>query len=274
MMRSQHRGAVVIVEGDTDARVYKRFINRDICVIIPSLGKTNATGALKMLERDKCKGILIIVDNDFWVLDGITPESPNLLTTDTHDLETMILSSSALEKVIDEFGSEKKINRTRKSIRDILLELGMPLGFFRWIYSSQHEKMTVRFKNISLEEFIRIDRDTITINIDNLVKEVRNNTPQCTLDSKETAIRIKELLRNKTLYDPWHVCRGHDLVHILTVILKKGFGKRKVKNITLEIIDGMLRIAYEYRDFSKTKLFASIKKWEKANSDFRILAAN
>jgi len=39
MTRSLHKGSFLVVEGDTDARVYKKFINKEECKIIPALAK-------------------------------------------------------------------------------------------------------------------------------------------------------------------------------------------------------------------------------------------
>ena len=58
--------------------------------------------------------------NYFDILEGTVPLSQNLLFTDTHDLETMLLNSPALEKVLSEHGSETKINNFAKDIRQTL----------------------------------------------------------------------------------------------------------------------------------------------------------
>jgi hypothetical protein len=93
MTRSLHKGAFLVVEGDTDARVYKRFVDDSRCKVIPAHNKDNAVEILEILEKDRFPGVLVIVDADFWHLEGIKPESLNLLLTDTHDLETMIIST-------------------------------------------------------------------------------------------------------------------------------------------------------------------------------------
>ena len=105
MTRTQHPGAVMMVEGDTDMRVFKRFVKETDCLLIPAANKDNAIGALEILEKDNIKGVLAIVDADFWNLDGIKPDSLNVFLTDTHDLETMIFFTSALGRL--KFSVEK-----------------------------------------------------------------------------------------------------------------------------------------------------------------------
>ena len=81
----RHR-AILIVEGSTDARVYGRLVSETECRLIPATGKDKAISALELLENGGFNGVLTIVDADFWRLDGIDPNSPNLLLTDNHDL--------------------------------------------------------------------------------------------------------------------------------------------------------------------------------------------
>jgi len=88
-----HVGAILLTEGTTDARVYGRFVNDAKCKLVPALGKDNAIGAISILENDRFCGVLAIIDTDFWRIDGITLNSPNILLTDTHDLESLILFS-------------------------------------------------------------------------------------------------------------------------------------------------------------------------------------
>lgn len=272
MNRSLHRGVVVIVEGSSDMRVYQRFFDEDACLVIPALGKTNATGALKMLEQGGIDGILVIIDSDFWVLDGIEPDSPNLLTTDTHDLETMILSSPALEKVLDEFCMLQKRETIGAQVREMLLEIGRPLGFFRWLSSSQHENLALRFKNLHFEKFIRIENDTISVYIPRLVREVRLNTMNFMYDERELSEKL-QLLIESNHHDPWHVCRGHDLVIVLTYLLREVFGNRRARGINQEMVDSLLRLSYEYRFFRRTRLYDSIRAWEDVHEGYSVLTA-
>ena len=52
MTRTLHKGAILIVEGTTDIRVYERFLSKTKCKFIPAHGKDNAIGALSILEKN------------------------------------------------------------------------------------------------------------------------------------------------------------------------------------------------------------------------------
>jgi len=271
MMHPVFHGSFILVEGDTDARMYKRFVDTTRCRIIPAHGKSNALSALEMLEASGFPGILTIVDSDFWELDGTEPPNRNVMVTDTHDLETMIVSSRALDVVLDEFGSARKMKLMGTSVRQMLLKVAVPIGFIRWISSSKQENLSLRFKDMSLAAVIEIRGKTMRTDIDALLKELKSHSRNTPFDKRVVKIRLKKLLRDNR-HDPWHVCRGHDVVHILTIGLRDVFGNRHAKSITYEQIDRILRIAYGYAEFSQTKLYTAIKRWEETNPGFTVLA--
>lgn len=268
MTRELFPGTILIIEGDTDFRVYIRFVDDFHCKLIPSHGKDNAFESLALLEKDNFKGILVIVDADFWRLNGIKLSSKNMLITDAHDLETMILYSEALEKVLSELESSKKVNRLRKSIRDILLECALPIGYLRWISSPTKENLSLDFKELRFKKFL--DKKKLIVDITKLIKEVKNKARNYSLDEKDAELKIQNLMESG--YDPWQVCSGGDMIQILTVGLKNNFGSRKARTIDSELVSSILRIAYEHAHFRSTKLYESIKGWEKANPKFKILS--
>ena len=268
MMRTQYNGTILIVEGSTDARVYGRLVSETECRLIPATGKDKAIGAMKLLENGGFDGVLTIVDADFWRLDGIDPNSPNLLLTDNHDLETMILYSDVLDNVLSEFGSTREIKKLGRPIRDILLESGLPVGYLRWLSSPTKDNLYLKFKELSFGKFV--DEQTLRVSIDDLIRELKINSGDSTLDENATKLKIMTLSREG--HDPWQVCSGHDLVQILSIGLRNIFGNHRGKCVTLEVVDGILRVAYDRSHFCLTRLHNSIKDWEKANPPFKVVA--
>jgi hypothetical protein len=51
------------------------------------------------------------VDADFDRIEGRTPPSANLVFTDLHDLECMLIRSTAFDALLSEFGSSEKLQR-------------------------------------------------------------------------------------------------------------------------------------------------------------------
>ncbi len=273
MSRSQFPGAIMIVEGSTDSRVYKRFVDYSTCLLVPALGKANATGALRLLEKQQFAGVVAIVDNDFWELDGIKPESESLMVTDTHDLETMILKSSALEKIEDEFLSKKRIARFGITLRELILSVGSPVGFFRWISSGLYKQLSMNFHDLSFEKVIVFNDNGVEVDIEEMVQEVIENSFLSQSVVHEITNTLRELIGRADEYDLWHVCRGHDLIEILTLLIRNRVGNYRAKHISKDEVDGMVRLAFGFREFARTKLYASLVKWEQQNTDYRLFQA-
>lgn len=246
-------------------RVYGRLIDQELCRIIPSHGKENAIRALNILENGSFSGVLAIVDADFWRLEGKKPVSSNLFITDTHDLETMILKSPALEKLLTEFGSAGKIRdltqQLGKSIRDILLDGGVQIGYLRWV--SHKERLSLKFEGIVFSRFI--DNETLRIDTARMITTVKNKSERHDLHEKDLQKSMGELANPN--HDPWNTCCGHDLVCILSLGFRKALGPKTVKP---ELIQTSLRLAYEAAYFFGTQLYRSMRTWEKANRPFKV----
>jgi hypothetical protein len=240
----------------------------DSCQIIPSHGKANALCAVKILDEDGFQGVLAVVDADFWRLEGDGPTSQNLLLTDTHDLETMILKSPSLEKVLDEFGSASKIDRLaqeRGGIRDVLLDCGEPMGYLRWV--SRRLELSLTFEDVKFGRFV--DKDCLSIDILQLVKTVKDKSCRHDLDDEFLMGSIDEV--SDPGHDPWDVCCGHDLVGILSHGLGKALGSRPATEVKPKALERALRLGYEYTYFAQTRLYSSIRSWESANQPYKVL---
>lgn len=267
MSRSLHSGAFLIVEGAGDMRFYEKFTDDNHCTLIPAFGKGNAIKTLEILEAEGFKGVLVIVDTDFWKFDGFDPGNPNIILTDTYDLESMLICSYALDKVLNNFGEPKKMDGMHKPIRDILLEVALPIGFLRWLSLDKTSASNLNFKRLPFHRFI--DGKSLIINIGNLIEELKKNSKHFKLNEGEIKIKMEELMRRE--YDSQQVCSGCDMIEILSIGLRHHFGKRNARSMTAEILDGVLRVGYDDTCFCLTQLHDSVKQWEKTNPSFRVL---
>ncbi len=259
----------LVIEGDTDRRLYKAFIDEGKCSITVAYAKAVALAVLSILEQNNFPGILVIVDADFDVLEGQVLSSPNVLFTDAHDIETMIIRSPALEKVLGEFGSENKIAQFKqdkgKDVRTVLLECGIPVGYLRWV--SLKNDYFLKFEGLDFSKFL--NKETLTIRETKLIKAVKDKSQRQDIPAEQIKIRIGELRKDN--HDMWHVCCGHDLVCILSIGLHKAIGTNDTGEITPVIIERSLRLAYERSHFQQTQLYISIQRWEEANKPFVVL---
>jgi RNase P protein component len=270
MTRSRFKGSFLIVEGDSDARMYRRFSDKSSCRVIPALGKTNALGAMTILNEDAVPGVLAVVDSDFWRLDDDVPETDNVLITDTHDLETMILNSPALDIALEEFGSDRRIKRVSGTVRDLILRAVLPLGYVRWLAGSGQEKAGFQFRHMSFASFVVAGTGTLEIDLDRLLVEVTPRSHGEKVDRAAIKRRVRKLISDSA-HDPWQVCRGHDMITILAIGFREVFGNRDAKRISDDQIDRIMRLSFGYLAFSRTKLYEAIREWEDAHQPYTVL---
>ena len=271
MTRTQFRGTLLIVEGQTaDFRVYKHLVDPKQAKIIPAHNKDRALAALKILEDTNFLGVVAIVDADFWRLEGRNPTSPNQFITDTHDLETMLLESHSLEKLLDEFGSPQKIANftanSRMDIRQTLLTAARPIGYLRW--ASQRDNLSLTFEGIIFSRFI--DHNTLHIDISGLIQEVKNKSRRQNLNENDLRDKIDALTDSK--HNSWDICCGHDLVGILSFGLYRVLGSNQRREVEPEVLEKFLRAGYESTYFLSTQLYQSLRGWEVSNLPFRIFS--
>ncbi|KAB2954147.1 DUF4435 domain-containing protein [Heliorestis acidaminivorans] len=271
MLRSLYKKtAFLIVEGVSDARLYGKFMNKQSCHIIVGENKQNILGALTRLEEEKFIGFLAIVDLDYDYQQKEEKRNPNLFYTDSHDLETLLLNSSALDNVLVEYGDEKKINhleqKSEKRLVDIIAGSAATVGYLRWC--SLEKKLAFRFENLDFSAFI-CER-TLEVDEDLMLKYVLKNSKRpVPVEEELLDTWLREYKERK--YNPWMVCSGHDAVRILLLGLLNFFGAYNAKKLTANTLEGSLRLAYTFDDFRETELYFLISQWEAKNEPFAIL---
>ncbi len=268
LRRSTYPGTFLLVEGGSDKIFYERFVDRLACELVSTAGKPSsklrAIDVLKILEQSNFQGVLAIVDADFERIETLLYTSPNLLRTDSHDLETMLINSPAFNKVVAELSSEDKIALFNQNIIGVLLETGMSVGYLRWI--SQCDGLNLSFESITFSRFV--NDQTLKIDEINLIREVKNKSQAFSLKDEDLQQRL--LSRKSLSHDPWQVCCGHDLVEILSLSLRKAIGSKKT-GYEPNSLERNLRLAYEEAYFRQTHLYSEIRKWESNNQPFKVL---
>lgn len=293
LLRDGHlqHASFLIVEGDSDEIFCELYVvDKSNCKVIPANGRPNVMEVLTILEKDHFPGILAIADADFEVLREITPDYVNLFFYDTHDLETMILKSAALDKFLLGYGDTEKIVAFEKSsckrVREILLESGQWIGYLRWL--SLEEGLPLIFEELPFKNFV--DTVTLSINLDELVKTVigfsKKQSDRDLLKTEESKQKILKILDNLSAaelkqkildkadsqHELWYVCQGHDLFKILAIGMLQSFAELSQRDAHADKLEKNLRMAYEKKWFNETKLYLSLKHWEDHHQPFKVLS--
>jgi len=211
--------------------------------------------------------VLGLVDADFDVLDGTPSSSANIVSDDSHDLETMLIRSSALDTVIEEFASPGKLRgfeqRYGGTLRDWLLASARPLGYLRW--HSLKNGLGLRFEGLHFHRFININN--LEMSRTALCTQIKNQSQLQALPDQELLVAGWPSERND---DPWQLCCGHDLVELLVISLRRCVGS---VSVAAGEASRSLRLAFSPHHFAQTGLSGAIKQWEQ-RSNFKILAGN
>lgn len=272
MTRKVCEALILLVEGFNDEKVYQKFLATEDSEIISSWGKDNVLGAITILENEEIRGILGIVDADFWHLEGRLPTSPNVIVTDGHDLEMMMIYSKSFSHFITEVASATKMesflrSHDVKDIRDILLDNALPIGLLRKY--SYNNDLKLCFNKIKFASFI--NRETMKIEINKMVEVVLSLTRNPALNLSEI-IRQVNIMLNSRSDDPYQVCCGHDVIEILGIGLRKCIGSKSKEASSIEMLESGLRMSYDSACFQKTKLYFETKKWSLNNSPYQVFA--
>ena len=257
LLRSDHEGVFLIVEGHSDKLIYERLVNKQEVRVTIASGKNNAIKALSILEKeDNFRRVVAVIDADFSRIEQQIPHSNNLFLTDEHDLEMMLIKSAAFDKLLKERGSEEKIKAFTEDIRETLLKLGQEIGKLRWL--SLRNKLDLKFEGLNFKNFI--DKENLSINIDELIRSIKNKSQKPSLDEQQIKQDLSVISDEN--HDPWQLCCGHDFIDILAIALCKVLGTWNANDVKTEVLERELRLAYELSYFYQTQIYQLMVNWQ------------
>ncbi|PWR70242.1 hypothetical protein DK846_15105 [Methanospirillum lacunae] len=266
MKRQIDKRAIIVVEGTTDERVFYRFFGDEKVRYEITYNKEKVIDVVNFANRDSFCGLFGIIDCDYDFILNMCKNIPNLLYTDSHDIITMIFYSNAFDLFLREYGYDPEILKINPNVLITLLNIVMPLGIYRLLIEQNKSSIQVQIKNAKIEDFLDFNNFSFKI------EEFINNTLIPNNDEGINTIsimkKINENLKN-TSVDIWHICKGHDLIVVLSqfLILKIG-NNRKGKKLDNDLTEAALRAYYEMNFFISTKLFKSIVDWNLKNRDY------
>ncbi len=268
MAHTQRRVTFLLVEGDTDLLVFRRFVHPQACDILVCHNRANALHATRLLDETGEPGFVAVIDADFDRLGSVERPSPNCVWTDFHDLEVVLVCSSALDRLLAERASETKVSqfetRNGRSVRDAILEGAMPLGYLRWLNHLRSLRLT--FENLN---FARLVNDE-TLSLD------FTRTVQVVVQRSASIQQVAELRNDcdqlaRAGHDPRHVCCGHDVVAILGRGLRRTLGSLRAVDVAVDTLELELRLAFDRECFEQTEIRARLAEWQARNNGWGVL---
>lgn len=267
--RHHHKGAVFIVEGETDCIALERFVSEKDCIVEIAFGKKNAIGAIDLLDDEGFQGVLALVDADFDRLLGITHSSNSIVLSEFHDIEMDILHTSAFEHIIREYAEKPKLQANFGSsmdrVRNEILEACRPLSVLR-LYN-ERRNMGLNFRDLS---FDFIEESTLKCDVNALALEIISKNSRRKINPQQI-IRIIAS-ESGAIHDLRQITRGHDAAHVLGRALRARLSSRRAVHTWRSEIESLLRLSFDFLAFAATDVFRQIKQWEDSNRPFRVLS--
>jgi hypothetical protein len=265
LLRDSFPGPILIAEGPTDALLLEGLFEGSIRTVVGA-GKTNVIGAIAVLESMGEGGYLGIVDRDFDAL--VQTRTPaNVVQWDYHDMEMMILHSSALGSVERHQCVPSKVESFARetSLITALLDRARPLGAIRWI--SFRDGLGFNFDHVRLDRFV--DAQTLEVDIQGIAAS-------CLQDRHGSQRGLPELVEAVTGamdegMEDAHLCRGHDVTEILARGLKRCLASHGGEAPGVASLEGSLRASFTLEDFYQTGTARAIQEWQRREPSFAFL---
>lgn len=258
------------VEGEADYNFFKRVCDRKECHIRDCNGVEKVISTIKEGNQNKQKGQLGVADKDYNELLHRLQNINNLCYTDTHDMETLILSKNVFNNILYEYGDEQVIDTIEKlhgqTIEEIILGYCTDIGYAR-LYCQQKD-LCLSFSNMNISNFIsdRFEFDT------NRYLECLIRTSYLSSRKKaEVLSDIDEFLDDAPDYDTWKICQGHDITSFIAVFFDRFCKNSKAKALDKSFkVESHLRTLFVNDYFKNTQLYHSMVEWNNKNPSYKL----
>lgn len=268
LQRAVHKGSFLLVEGDTDARLYGQFIDASQCSVVNCINRDNVLGAVLLLDASQFRGVIGLVDGDFAEVSNDNAPSPNIVRTQGNDTEMMIVDSPALDKVLLQYGSEQKIATicavSNATVKQIIAGEAAKIGLMR--LASKRRGWNLKFKGMSYQFTTNsgstVDSAAIAARV---LARTGVGAPNAN-DLQQECAALAALC-----HDNFLLSNGHDYVRILARAFKRDIGTTNVFESDSSELEKVLRVAYERGYFAQTTTAEAIRNWEVQNHPYIVL---
>lgn len=260
MLITDSKSPYILVEGDSDKKLYGTLISKDKATIRQLSGWENVVNVVKCANKRDLHGIAGIIDRDYHeLLQDEVLCIPNVYHTDENDLELMLICSSSFDKFISLSANAEKVgsvDECRKSI----IRTAAQLGALRYI--SIRDGIHMSFHNMDMSKVI--DKSTLRIDMNNYVKKIcdRSRSQGILVDVSISQLvsKMEEALRR---FHPKLLCNGHDTMVVLAISLQKKYGNYNANEYSEERLFEALSMGYNISLFHDSKLYSSLcALWE------------
>lgn len=243
----------ILVEGDTDERLFRKLFNSDYCKVewVPG-----GNPKLELCVQDLLPFhnlVFGIRDADFIHLNKIDYTKQNIFLTDFHDIEmVMITEKEVFSDVLHEYLPSLPKSKHSEVRNDIFKTLEK-FSILKWLNEKENLELPLNetgFQDLILLEKQEIDFDSYLVRLNSELK--KTNKPKFEIPEEKL-----ETLKKSNPYI-LQLINGHDFLKALSVNLRRKGNTNKPKDDDLA---SNFRINYSVSHFAKTNLYKETQKW-------------
>ena len=260
-----HKEVIIVVEGEDDEKALKQFFNIQVVEFFLAENCLKVKNSMRIVSKDEqLKDYVIgIKDADFDHINQIKHNIANLMVTDTHDMETLMLTPKVCERICWETIKEEYPNLSFEAMTSL-----KNLSYLRYyndkiiLNGKGSDKEGIKFKGIKIA-------DVTSHCVQDVLQRVKDNgnfkkTSYPDLDTINLFISQNPIDdEDLTLFT-----NGHDLVYAIRDILHSK--DEAAKAYSDKSIATMIRMSYSKEEFEKTNLYKDIDNWN--NNRFNLWA--
>lgn len=247
----------LIIEGKTDIKLLKNFINEEQVKVRSVTGKDNVLKVMNGFPVSNKHFMHAVADADFdHILDKKDErERNNIYITDFHDMEIMMILSKSFDRLFNEYRDHSIENDSMNinKLKSVIFEVCKELGKIRYLnYVNSYD---LKFKNISYDDCITFKNESLVLDLDILLHKLIQRSENGKVSIEVFRTEILEMEDEKFQLE--QVCCGHDFTKLLAIFLKesKCF---EGKNHNSDKLESSLRLSFSINNFESFELYKKL----------------
>ena len=264
-----HRDVIIVVEGEDDEKALKKFFNMQAVEFLCAGNYLKVKNSMCIVSTDEqLKDCVIgIKDADFDHINKISHNIANLMITDTHDMETLMLTPKVCKRICWETIKQEYPNLSFDAMTSL-----KNLSYLRYyndeiIIKRGSDKDGISFKKTKICNLIPNNQP---VSVEDVLKHVRFSSGNSNKTSFPDLNTMNQFIQENPIDDGDLILftNGHDLVSAIRNILHSK--ATKAKEYSEIAIAALIRAYFSKEEFEKTKLYKSIDNWN--NNRFNLWA--
>lgn len=271
LMMSTSFRAHFVVEGETDRQLFDSMLKEEGVINVVPLGGGGEVVDLIIAYRKSGQTfpLLGVIDRDYRIPLGNLPSHDNLVITDLRDVECMMIDSEVFKAVLEAFGSKEKIKNIGgvRSVKSKVISIAREIALIR--FYSQKKGMHLKLSDIEIAKFVSLK--DLSLDVHKMLSHMGNKQdPRVSLTVGHYAEAKEEVARaicdgSQYFSNDLMLCRGHDLIDIVSLGLRKVFGSCKDVDVRRDQLERAFRIGY-VTHIRLSSMFNTISAWISRNA--------